>query len=193
MIRHYYFLPGSTRPFFYQAAMPLPVIPSVYQHQDPSTNGEGHNVHWGPEHEQALIHYANQTNAGDTSNAGTVADAQADVLRCMLSTAVSPFGEHILPCGEGFADLDELMNHIRDRHGLRGPDNMRLDCVWLTNGVHLCGENIRKSGHKRHIATHLGLKVACHHHRCGKEYSRIDTLRKHLKEHHGESINQSIL
>jgi len=150
-------------------------------HQGPSTSDEGHDTPLHQEHE-VLVHHASESNAGDTSNAEAAADTQADVLRCMLSTDVSPFGEHILPCGEGFADLDSLMIHLWDTHGPRGPDCMRLDCLWLTNGDHLCGENLRKSGYKRHISVHLGLRVVCED--CGQSFSRKDSVKKHKKEKH---------
>lgn len=117
-----------------------------------------------------------------TDSHRVVADAQVDMLQCMLATTISPFGEHISPCREGFADLNSLMIHQRKKHGVRGPDWMGLDCVWLTNGDHICGEYIRKGGYKRHISVHLGLRVDCE--QCGDSFSRNDTLNNHIKKKH---------
>jgi len=156
-----------------------PVLPPAYHcppaaPQGPSANNEEYNTQWDSELEQALLHYANQMN--NLSSTVTVAEETENVFQCMWFTGVAP-------CGEGFANLDDLFTHLGISHCVHGPANLRLNCFWLTNEGHLCGNDLRRDGFRRHISIHLGLRAACEV--CGNSYSRADTLRRHLKEHEG--------
>ncbi|KIJ66141.1 hypothetical protein HYDPIDRAFT_110314 [Hydnomerulius pinastri MD-312] len=87
-------------------------------------------------------------------------------------------------CGQRFPTLDALLVHLGAAHDARGSADRRLVCQCaISRGetVMPCGADFRRDNLKRHIETHLAIKVACPD--CHVIYSRSDTLKKHMKTH----------
>ncbi|KAF8845892.1 hypothetical protein BDN67DRAFT_108 [Paxillus ammoniavirescens] len=84
-------------------------------------------------------------------------------------------------CGEWFSTLAELVVHLGGTHDARGTANRPLICQWDI-GRGPCNAEFRRDNLKRHIQTHFGIVNVCED--CGKPYSRADTLKKHVKNHH---------
>lgn len=84
-------------------------------------------------------------------------------------------------CGQGFANVDDLIDHLNHVHDVQGPAARKLDCQWLT-ARGCCGKRCRRDGIKRHIEIHAGCKVLCTE--CGRPFSRKDSMRAHMKKQH---------
>ncbi|KAG2061079.1 hypothetical protein BDR06DRAFT_397548 [Suillus hirtellus] len=68
-----------------------------------------------------------------------------------------------------------LSHHLRERHGIHGPDNARVFCQWRS-----CDMEVNKESLTRHIEEkHMKVVHPCV---CGKLFSRGDTLNKHRRE-----------
>lgn len=85
------------------------------------------------------------------------------------------------PCARGFDTLNGLTTHLGDDHGARGHSDRELVCRWSTR-MGPCNKVCRRRGFRRHISTHLKLSVNCDY--CDKSFSRVDTLRAHIKTKH---------
>ncbi|KAG2069598.1 hypothetical protein BDR04DRAFT_1232090 [Suillus decipiens] len=68
----------------------------------------------------------------------------------------------------------ELSTHLREVHGIHGPDNCRVSCLWKS-----CNTEFNKESLARHIEeTHMRIAYKCD---CGSTFSRRDTLTRHKK------------
>ncbi|KAG2369025.1 hypothetical protein BDR07DRAFT_846536 [Suillus spraguei] len=64
--------------------------------------------------------------------------------------------------------------HLREVHGIHGPDKARVVCRWEH-----CGRELNKESLARHFEElHLGIAYWCE---CGVPFSRKDTLNRHKK------------
>lgn len=89
-------------------------------------------------------------------------------------------------CGQGFVTFDELVVHLGHAHDAQGPSHRKLVCRWWVRGGP-CDKECRRHGFRRHIRTHFKFSTCCRD--CGKRFSRVDTLRVHIKkEHTGASL-----
>ncbi|KAF9235361.1 hypothetical protein BU15DRAFT_78109 [Melanogaster broomeanus] len=87
-----------------------------------------------------------------------------------------------LRCREEFSTLHGLLRHLGDKHGVRGPANLRQTCQWH-DGQDVCRDELKRGSFKRHVEIHLGLpKRRCEV--CGRSYSRADSLNAHIKSRH---------
>ncbi|KIJ08046.1 hypothetical protein PAXINDRAFT_18784 [Paxillus involutus ATCC 200175] len=84
-------------------------------------------------------------------------------------------------CGEWFPTLAELVVHLGEIHEACGTANKPLVCQWDIGGSP-CNAKFRRDNFKCHIQTHFGIADVCED--CGKSYSRLDTLKKHVKKYH---------
>ncbi|KAG2352261.1 hypothetical protein BDR07DRAFT_1438574 [Suillus spraguei] len=69
----------------------------------------------------------------------------------------------------------ELSTHLREYHGIRGADKLRVHCCW--NGCH---KELKKESLSRHVEEkHLMIMYPCN--TCNKTFTREYNLRHHKK------------
>ncbi|KAG2075414.1 hypothetical protein BDR04DRAFT_1150225 [Suillus decipiens] len=69
---------------------------------------------------------------------------------------------------------NELSTHLREAHGIHGPDNRRVFCLWES-----CNREFNKESLARHVEEiHLRIAYKCD---CGRIFSRRDTLNRHKR------------
>lgn len=83
-------------------------------------------------------------------------------------------------------DKSEVMKHLQIHHGLKsGGDKDRMPCNW--DG---CRKEMKKESISRHIvAVHLSNKTECGS--CGKQFARLDSKLRHLKNSKREECRES--
>ncbi|KIJ11268.1 hypothetical protein PAXINDRAFT_101726 [Paxillus involutus ATCC 200175] len=84
-------------------------------------------------------------------------------------------------CGERFDTVPELVCHLGETHGARGAADKLLTCQWDTERGP-CLADFQRRNFRRHLRSHLGITNVCED--CGRIYSRVDTLRSHVKKRH---------
>ncbi|KAF8131954.1 hypothetical protein EV363DRAFT_1329552 [Boletus edulis] len=88
-----------------------------------------------------------------------------------------------VPCGQGFATFDGLILHLGREHDMQGSAERKLVCQWWKH-TGSCGNQYRRDAYRRHIATHLSISFPCNATGCNKSFSRVDSLRSHVKKKH---------
>ncbi|KAG2040183.1 hypothetical protein BDR03DRAFT_949297 [Suillus americanus] len=67
-----------------------------------------------------------------------------------------------------------LSAHVREVHGIHGPDKTRVKCKW-----NHCDRELHKESLARHVLEHhMGVVYECE---CGKAFSRLDILNRHKR------------
>ncbi|KAF8557864.1 hypothetical protein OG21DRAFT_1504849 [Imleria badia] len=90
-----------------------------------------------------------------------------------------------IPCGQSFAVFDDLIGHLGREHNVQGPAERKLVCHWCTHRGS-CGNQYRRDAYRRHIATHLNISFPCTVTDCDKSFSRVDSMRSHVKKKHSK-------
>ncbi|KAG2145309.1 uncharacterized protein EDB93DRAFT_513224 [Suillus bovinus] len=76
-----------------------------------------------------------------------------------------------LHCNDLIRSYD-VSAHLREVHGIHGPDKSPVTCRWQS-----CNRGLEKETLARHIEEiHVGIVYRC---QCGDTFSRKDTLNKH--------------
>ncbi|KAF8420564.1 hypothetical protein L210DRAFT_3574483 [Boletus edulis BED1] len=88
-----------------------------------------------------------------------------------------------VPCGQCFATFDGLILHLGREHDMQGSAERKLVCQWWKH-TGSCGNQYRRDAYRRHIATHLSISFPCNVTSCNKSFSRVDSLRSHVKKKH---------
>ncbi|KAG2118389.1 hypothetical protein DEU56DRAFT_142975 [Suillus clintonianus] len=112
----------------------------------------------------SFVHYNGVPNSS-ASASGNSGHYLGETFFCMW--------DHIqgLHCNHFFYGYN-LNTHLRDVHGIHGPDKYRVLCKW--NG---CGLEVNKESLGRHVEEkHMRIIHSCE---CGKTFSRRDTLSRH--------------
>ncbi|KAI9573224.1 hypothetical protein HD554DRAFT_1157648 [Boletus coccyginus] len=146
-------------------------IPVEYLGHPGNPNYGGYNTNWGQEN---LVQLANQLTSQGPSTAGVSAATDGESFQCKWSA---------VPCGQAHADFDKLMEHLGDIHGVQGPAAQKFVCSWIMSDGRPCGKELRRDGFRRHIGTHVALKMLCTE--CGRPFSRKDSMSTHRKKEHG--------
>lgn len=83
-------------------------------------------------------------------------------------------------------DKSEVAKHLQIHHGVKiGGDKDKMSCNW--DG---CGKEMKKESISRHIvAVHLSNKTMCSS--CGKQFARLDSKLRHLKNSKREECRES--
>ncbi|KAG2142266.1 uncharacterized protein EDB93DRAFT_610824 [Suillus bovinus] len=83
-------------------------------------------------------------------------------------------------------DKSEVTKHLQLLHGIKpGGDKVRMPCQWEG-----CGKEMKKESIPRHIvAVHLSNKTECGS--CGKQFARLDSKLRHLKNSKREECRES--
>lgn len=84
------------------------------------------------------------------------------------------------------SDKSEVGKHLQFIHGVKsGGDKEKVSCIW--DG---CGKEMKKESISRHIvAVHLTNKTECGS--CGKQFARLDSKLRHLKNSKREECRES--
>ncbi|KAG1851333.1 hypothetical protein DFJ58DRAFT_661680 [Suillus subalutaceus] len=84
------------------------------------------------------------------------------------------------------SDKSEVGKHLQVLHGIKsGGDKDKMLCRW--DG---CGKEMKKESISRHIvAVHLTNKTECGS--CGKQFARLDSKLRHLKNSKREDCRES--
>lgn len=84
------------------------------------------------------------------------------------------------------SDKSEVGKHLQVLHGVKsGGDKERMLCSW--DG---CGKEMKKESISRHVAAiHLSNKTECGS--CGKQFARLDSKLRHLKNSRREECRES--
>ncbi|KAJ8582278.1 hypothetical protein M405DRAFT_885376 [Rhizopogon salebrosus TDB-379] len=76
------------------------------------------------------------------------------------------------PCNHEFS-LQDLSLHLREIHGIRGADSLRVHCAWEN-----CNTELNKESLKRHVKSqHLSIVHPCN--TCPRRYTRQYGLNQH--------------
>ncbi|KAG2749960.1 hypothetical protein P692DRAFT_20452154 [Suillus brevipes Sb2] len=69
----------------------------------------------------------------------------------------------------------EISIHLRQRHNIRGADDLRVRCCWEG-----CGSEMKKESITRHVqSTHLGIVYSCD--TCNQNFTRTYGLELHKR------------
>lgn len=76
------------------------------------------------------------------------------------------------PCNHEFS-RQSISDHLRQFHGIRGADTMRVRCYW-----HGCGKELNRGNLLRHVKeTHLSISYPCD--TCNRRFTRQYNLNQH--------------
>ncbi|KAG1896891.1 uncharacterized protein F5891DRAFT_1051531 [Suillus fuscotomentosus] len=89
-----------------------------------------------------------------------------ELFLCMWDDA---YGLHC----NAFVHGGDMATHLREAHGIRGPDNLPVLCRWEG-----CNAPMNKESLTRHVqGTHLGIRYPCN--TCGRVFTRRYGLEVH--------------
>ncbi|KAG1736819.1 hypothetical protein EDB19DRAFT_1024344 [Suillus lakei] len=114
-----------------------------------------------------LLYSYSGNGVPDSTAPGPGTHSLEELFQCMWGY---PHGTYCNALIRGY----NLATHLREVHGIHGPDKLRLECKW--NG---CDRELNKESLVRHVEEcHIGIVFDC---KCGKTFSRKDTLGRHKK------------
>ncbi|KAI9573237.1 hypothetical protein HD554DRAFT_1158339 [Boletus coccyginus] len=129
----------------------------------------------------AVLYHGNQAIGGySPASGGEAMASNYDASQCQWLIGG-------IPCGQHFVTFDDLIVHLGCEHDVQGPAERKLVCRWWTHGES-CGNQYRRDAFRRHIATHLNHSFPCTVTDCNKSYSRLDSLRSHIKKSHTNGL-----